>query len=258
MENKPLLPWFAPMVSPRWVRLIEGLGRKEVLLPGQTFTDGTFSNRLVLVSSGIVTQATLHPSTQMPFMLRFAAKNSFALMHISEDVHLPRRYWATTRCELLSIIPELLLQLIDFEDSLEQEIKNYEIFGAASDRLGMMVCQAGDLSERLLAFILARWACEKLNAESLLARKNVRWIALPKMPSRRIIASVVRARLQRIDELLRTWMDNQTLIMNQGQLYIRRSVLLQSWRWLDPLVEDQYLRMKMFTINRHPEVNLDI
>lgn len=209
-------------------------------MKGDSIGESPFFNKLVFVKSGFLAQAVLNPGSNMPFMLTLSGGGSFAnssrvLMSLD---NLPRRYWAVTKCEVLTVIPEILLRLAEVEKSWSQELENYCLKRAVCERLGLMVCQAASLDQRFGVFLVSAL----FSVDSFAKRKvqsNSVWIEMPSLPSRKLICTILACNQSSLDDVIRQWIADGTFKHVDGKIYIKRQKLLESWEWMQPFVRMQ-------------------
>ena len=240
MPSNSLLPWFSPLLSTAVSRVIYNLGHRSVLMRGEQIATSAFYNRVVFVKDGFLAQALLNPGSNTPFMLTLSGASTFGYLgHTSTQLdHLPRRYWAVTQCEILTVIPEILIRLSEVESSWSQELNTYGLKRAVSERLGLMVCQAAQPEQRLAAFLVSIFLSSVSNAHKKL-ESNTSWIALPALPSRKLIATVITCSTNTIDNIIRAWFIRGMIRHKDGAVQVKRQVLFDAWQWLLPFVQMQ-------------------
>lgn len=237
MQQALLLPWFAPKLSQAVSRLVLNIGRRCVLTKGQSVGTSTFFNRVAFVKNGLLAQGLINPGSTTPFMLTLAGAGSFGIAGNSIDRldNLPRRYWAATHCEVLTVMPELLWRLAEVEESLNRELTDYALRRAISDRLSLMICQATGPEDRLGVFIVSLLAASESMGFSILDGDHT-WLRLPTPPSRKLLTAVLACCQSDIDNVLRGWTTDGSLRFANGALWMRRSVLLHYRDWMQPFV----------------------
>ncbi len=234
MEKKPL-PWFAPRVSPALAVLVRNLGHKVVHSRGDTLYDsGNLFERLMYVQSGVAAKAVFLPGFDMPFFLSLALPGSLIgcidTLYVKDQ--LPRRHWAVSNCELLTVPKELLLKLADHEVEWHKQLAGYNAACSLSDRMGLMVSRAGESERRLGVFLVS--LCKRGGASVLDDLKDAKkeWIVLPPLPPRRLIAQVIGCEVKLVDEILLAWINEGTFKKIHRNLLIRREKLLDNFDWL--------------------------
>lgn len=250
MQHDELLPWFAPKLSHGVSRLILNIGRRCVLQKGQGMGNSTFFNRVVYVKQGFLAQGLINPGGSAPFMLTLAGPGSFGITGRSIDHldNLPRRYWASTYCEVMTAVPELLLRLAEVEPMLNKELAEYSLRRAVSERLGLMMCHAAQPEDRLGVFLMA--LVRSVMPQAVHTERD--WIQLPTPPSRKVIAAVLACSQSEIDRVLRAWCAQNRLRFEQGSLWVPRILLLHYTQWLEP-----FLHMHGSTMPRTRSTSMD-
>ena len=237
MSSDDLLPWFSPKLSPEVSRVITNLGRRAVLERGQALSASSFFKRLVFVQEGFLAQGVINSGGGNPFMLTLSGPRSFGAAAGVVDAmdNLPRRYWAATHCEVLTIIPEILLRLSEVDEKLNQELSSYAIRHLMSERMGLMLCQAASVEERAGVFIVSSLMVRgKFSAGKTIA--SSRWIRLDVLPSRKLTAALLAVKEQQLKDVFRNWILEGTLRFNEGAFDVRSDMLSHYWRWMQPFV----------------------
>ncbi len=231
------VPWFAPSLSSAISRAVLNLGRSSVLQKGDEIVSSVFFKRLVFVKRGFLAQSLINPRSNTPFMLTLSGPMSFgstAGVSMRLD-QLPRRYWAVTPCEIYTMIPEILLRLADVEKSWSTELSSYVLRRAACERLGFMICQMMGYEQRLGCFLLSALIASGVDfvRES---KKKAPFIALPLLPSRKLIASVTSCPVEAHNETLRKWARDAVLQHKDGKLWMSSGALSEYWEQLEPFL----------------------
>lgn len=259
MNTFEILPWFAPVLSPNVTRVILNIGSRRVVPKGHSIGESAFFNRIVFVRRGFVAQGVINPGSSLPFMLTLAGANSFGIATNAVDCldHLPRRYWAATHCEIFTVIPELLLRLSEVESSWNKELNDYAQRRAVSERLGLMVCQAADVHERLGVFLVAMYLAGGCGSCRDFESSND-WLRLPTPPSRKLLASVLSCRQSEIEDVLRGWLADGTLKFMGGGLFMQAKEFSSHWLWLKPFMraQEEYAKALRPTTQVHVEFEL--
>lgn len=261
MSSDDLLPWFSPKLSPEVSRLITNLGRRAALERGQPLSASSFFKRLVFVQDGFLAQGVINPSGGTPFMLTLSGPRSFGAATGVVDAmdNLPRRYWAATHCEVLTIIPEILLRLSEVDEKLNQELNSYAIRHLMSERMGLMLCQAASVEERAGVFVVSSlMARGKFSAEKTVAAS--RWIRLDVLPSRHLAAALLAVKEQQLMDVMRKWISEGALRFNDGAFDVRGDLLAHYWKWMQPFVRmHENMPMMIARDTRHLEhLELDL
>jgi hypothetical protein len=232
------VPWFAPALSGAISRAVLNLGRRVMLQKGDEIVSSVFFSRLVFVRKGFLAQSLINPKSNTPFMLTFSGPMSFgctAGASVQLD-QLPRRYWAVTPCEIYTMIPEILLRLADVEKSWAAEINSYTLRRAACERLGLMICQMMGYEQRIGAFLLSALIASG-NDFVRESQKRPPYVALPLLPSRKLIASVTSSPIEALNEILRMWVRDAVLVHQDGKLWMKARTLTECWDQLQPFLQ---------------------
>ncbi len=235
-----ILPWFSPGLSQGISRVILNIGSRGVLNKGQIVGTNAFFKRTMFVKSGFVAQGLINPGGTSPFMLTLSGPGSFGISTDAIDRldHLPRRYWAATHCEVYTVNPELLLRLAEVEASWNRELNEYALRRAVSERLGLMMCQATGVEERLGVFFASLFASFSRSAVKEM-EKGGDWLELPTPPSRKLVSAVLSCRSEEVDETLSRWWREKMIVFSNGRLLMRGSTLLRYWNMLQPFMQMQ-------------------
>jgi len=234
------VPWFAPALSSAISRAILNLGRRVMLSKGEEIVSSVFFKRLVFVKAGFLAQSLINPRSNTPFMLTLSGAMSLgstAGASVQLD-QLPRRYWAVTPCEIYTMIPEILLRLADVERSWASELNSYTLRRAACERLGFMICQMMGHEQRLGCFILSALIASGHDFAREV-QKSRPYVALPLLPSRKLIASVTSSPIESHNETLRAWSRDGVLIHKDGKLWMSSRALEGYWEQLQPFLQMQ-------------------
>ncbi len=239
MQNSELMPWFAPVLSPEMMRVMHNLGRRLTLWPRDA-AGRTWFNHVVFVESGFLAQALLNPGSHSPFMLTLSGPGSFAVTTnaFSRLDNLPRKYWALTQSEILTVNPSILLRLAEVDAGWNHELTSYHMRRAVSERLGLMVCHVAKPERRLGVFLTAALVSAVKSVIPKLESSNT-WIRLPALPSRKLMASVISCSSATIDQIIRDWIARDLFMHSSGALWMRRTELLDHWVWLKPFLQMQ-------------------
>lgn len=234
------MPWFAPTLSSALCRALHNLGHLSVLEKGEEIRQIPLSSRLVFVKSGFVAQALLNPISSTPFMMTLSGNNSLSYTAgVSRRIdHLSRRFWAATRCEVLTVIPEILLRVAEIDPVWNQELSNYTLDRAVNERLGLLICQVADVKTKLGVFVVSAVQAAGENLQKIFSG-DADFCALPLMPSRQIIATVTSSPLDAQNLVCREWIENGDLFYENHKIFIRVSLLKSYWQWLRPFVQMQ-------------------
>ncbi len=238
MSPDVLLPWFAPKLSQAVSRVVQSLGRRAVLERGQTLNSSLFFNRLVYVHDGLLAQGVINPGGSRLFMLTLSAQGSFGATAGAVDAvdNLPRRYWAATHCEVLTLMPEIVLSLSEVDERLNHELASYALRHAMSERLGLMVTQAGSIEERLGVFCTSLLAAQGQYAPEKSKASRQRWVASRVLPSRKLITALLAARGEEINDVVHRWADQGVLRWVNGEFALEAELLDHYWQWMQPFV----------------------
>lgn len=234
-KKKKLLPWFVPKASPAFAVLVRNLGHKVVHSRGDILYDSEkIFERLMYVQSGIAAKAVFLPGFETPFFLSLALPGS--LIGCIDTIYakdlLPRRHWAVSNCELLTVPKELMLKLADHEVEWHKQLASYNAYSNLSDRMGLMTSRASDSERRLGVFLVS--FCNRSNASILEELEDIKkeWIVLSSLPPRRLIAQVIGCEVELVDRILLSWIHEGTFKKIHRNLLIRREKLLDDWNWL--------------------------
>ena len=252
MTPSELLPWFSPRLSPAVCRVIQSLGRRVVLERGQTLGAASFFKRLVFVQEGFLAQGVINPEGSRLLMLSLSGPGSLGPSSGAVDSldNLTRRYWAATHCEVLTLIPEILLRLSEVDERLNQELSAYAIRHAMSERLPLMLSQAADPEQRLGVFLVSLLAAgggedmEKIAARS-------RWVTLKVLPSRKLVRAMLGTEHGAIGRTIKKWLAEDVLRWEKGVFNMRSDRLLSYWQWMRPFVQ---LHERMVPMMREEKV----
>ncbi|MCF0253171.1 MAG: hypothetical protein HUK26_02405 [Duodenibacillus sp.] len=235
-------------------RIISSLGHSFVLARGERFGTNPFFDKVIYVKRGFLVQALLNPGSHTPFMMFMAGPGSLAAMSsaISSVDNLPRKLWAGTSCELLSISPEILLRLADVEPAWGEDLLSYGVRRAVSERIGMMVTQVADFDRRCGVFLWAVYCAGEPSAASKLA-SSATWLPLLNLPSRKLLMNVISSSRTTVDDVIRRWAADGMIVRKNHQLLVRRSFLHEQWQWIRPFLQMQTSLQNMIQPSRRIE-----
>lgn len=234
-------PWFAPQLTPPLIRLMSQLGHRTFVPKGKViFAKCSFfsQSRIHYVKSGFVAQALIHTGSNFPMLVTLSSNGSFCggEQEIYAKDPMPRKHWAVTDCEILSVPTELLRQLADRNISIHRELAAYAAQSANNDRIGMLISHMADDEQRLGVFAASMFLAR---GENLSAKCHPgEWLELPKMPHRDLISSITMVNQRSMNEIIKSWVAAGDLAHRNGRIWLSAGRLEPSYKWLRQLMDE--------------------
>ena len=229
-------PWLSPKVSAALTVVVRNLGHKVTCRQGEVvYQSGGLFNRLMYVQSGIAARAVFIPGfDNSPFLVSIALPGS--LVGCVETLYardtIPRKHWAVTDCELLTVSQELLLKLADHQATWHKELAGYNVTCVQFDQMGLMTSRATDVENRLGIFIVSFCLRSKALVANEVKDEKKEWIVLPALPPVELISSVIGCTPEMVEEVMRGWYEQNVVRKVSRNLLIKRIKVLNYLEWL--------------------------